>query len=307
MVDATRLRVLRDPQLDRQLRMEGYATRALVPGSVASDLLLDHRRLRSRAGTGFEADLTNPDTSYRREVDRLLSLQLEAHVTDVFVDHEPFLWNFLCKWPKTTEELYLHRDWMFVDERTGARSFTVWLALQDVTGANGRLRVLPRSHRLRRSDLAGPGLTPPWMAHEDVIRPRLRTLNIRAGHAVIMDNALVHCSEGNLTELPRVAVGCAVRRRLEPLVHFRRQDDRSAARFDVDRSFFMSHTPLELEARPPDIMPSEVISVAPPSSNDGLGPAELARLLDRPPPRNDSRRWLDLGRAAGSRLTRRLR
>jgi hypothetical protein len=164
---------------------------------------------------------------------------------------------------------------MYVDEREGDRTYVAWTALQDISGDNGRLQVLPGSH-LIDDRLRGSLLVAPWLAHEDVIRPRLQTLSVRAGDCVVLDNALVHCSLPNLTDEPRLVAAVAMKPRAAAPLHHRRFDDVSAATYEVDEDFWCDFTPSELEERP---LPLPIARVVP-APQRSLTERHLASLLD---------------------------
>ena len=271
---ATRRQVLRDDSLDAHLERYGFVTLRLIDADAAALLLEEHGRLHPVPGSGFDADLNNPDRRYRRQVAEILSQALAEPIARQTVAHEPFLWNFLCKWPHDDEQLYLHRDWMFVDERSGARSYSLWIALQDITGHNGQLRVLPGSHRVP-SGVTGTNLAPGWIDHRSVIDPRLVTVPLMAGEAVVLNHATVHSSFGNHTEVRRVAVGSAIRPVGEDLVHFW-SDESTAQRYRVGPEFFTTYTPAALMDGPPaiaDVMPVDDQPV-------DVSPEALAQMLD---------------------------
>lgn len=273
----TTTQFLLDAAADRRLQRDGFVLVPFVSPTRAAEL---RRRFLEPVptGEGFHSDLVLDDPVRRRQVRDELDAELGGDVRALFRDHEVFLYNYLCKWPGPDSELYLHRDWMYVDERLGARTHVVWLALQDITGANGQLQVLRGSHRFDDA-LRGPGLEPPWLGDERSIRPRLLSVPVPAGHAVVFDNALVHCSFPNLTDEPRVAVAVGVRPRSAPLVHFRRRDAQHAERYDVDESFFLEYTPQGLAVEAPSLPVAEVVP-APTSSRTGR---ELARAVDASP------------------------
>lgn len=266
--------VLVDRALDRSLAVHGFAKVQLISADVAASLRDEYLALRPQGGQGFDPDLNNGDVAYRLEAAALLEDRLGPTVRRLFVDHEPFLWNFICKWPHDDDTLYHHRDWMFVDERAGARSCSAWIALQDVTGHNGQLQVLPGSH-LVAPELSGTDLSPEWVEDAPMVADRLVTVPVRAGEAVIFDHALVHASHGNHTDAPRVAVGCAMRPASQELVHFRGDGPGTAVRYAVDESFFIHHTPASLMAAPPDLPVAERITLGQPQSS-----ASAAQALD---------------------------
>lgn len=283
--------VLTDPVLDQRLRSEGFVTLPLVPAEVAERLRDVYGSLHGWSGSGFEPDLENPDGYYRRAVSAAISGELDREATRHFVAHEPFLRVFLCKWPGGESDLYLHRDWMYVDERRGQRSYVVWVALEDIRGHNGQLRVLRRSHRIDDM-LRGTSLEAPWLAHEDVIRERLETVPLRAGEAVVFDNSLVHCSYPNHTDRPRLAAAVGMVPQGAELVYWRREGEGVAARCMVDREFFLTETPSSLIARAPEL---PVVELAEPGGRE-LSAEALASLLDRSRPSTAERVQRRLGR-----------
>jgi hypothetical protein len=190
------------------------------------------------------------------------------------VEHEPFLRNYLCKWPGDDSDLYLHRDWMYVDEVGEARTYVVWIPLVDVTSANGPLQVLPRSHRIDRS-LRGSHLNAPWVADDDLVRHRLVSVTARVGEAVVFDNALVHCSPVNAEARPRLVAAVALRPPGAPLVHHRGNEDGSASRWEVDEAFFVTITPQELLDHPISAPEVRIEHHQPPLSS-----AQVATALD---------------------------
>jgi hypothetical protein len=270
-------RALLDRADDRRLRRDGFVVFPLLGPEDVSRARAEFARLHGWKGRGFHADLNVPDPAYRREVGEVLSGLLADRVTACFDGYRPFLYNFLCKFPGADSELYLHRDWMYVDERQGDRTYVAWIALEDVAGDNGRLQVLPGSHRLD-DRLRGSRIVAPWIDHEDVIRPRLRSLSVRAGDCVVLDNALVHCSLANLADEPRLVAAVGMRPLTAPLVHFRRVDDSSAAFHRVEEDFFCTYTPADLERGAPPV----AVETRVPAGQRPLSERHLATIIDHP-------------------------
>lgn len=268
--------VLTDGGLDAALRRDGFVVMPFLRPEVVAELREEFGRLRGWEGSGFHSDLVVDDVDYRRQVSSAIGAVVDGPGSRLFVDHEPFLRNFLCKYPGDDSSLYLHRDWMYVDERAGERTYVVWVALEDIVGHNGQLRVLRGSHEIDPS-LRGTDLVAPWLSFTDVIEPRLLSVPVRAGEAIVFDNALVHCSYPNLTDVPRVAAAVAFRRRGTPLVHFARTGDGRAARYDVDEEFFLDRTPQQLMAEGPSLPVAENLD----APQLALDPTTLARMLDR--------------------------
>lgn len=252
--------VLGDVSLDRQLQRDGFVTFPLLPRDAVDRLREEYGRLRGWSGEGFQSDLVIDDAVYRREVNRAIGEVADAAVSARFEGYTPFLHNFLVKFPGGDSDLYIHRDWMYVDERQGHRTYVAWIALEDITGHNGQLRVLRGSHRLDEM-LRGTELIAPWLSHTDVIEERFLSVPVRAGECIVFDNALVHASFPNHTDRPRVAAAVGMRPVAAQLVHFRRRDEHTADRYDVDDDFFCTYTPQGLIAAAPDLPIVEQVPV----------------------------------------------
>ena len=242
---------MREPVLanqvdDEQLAERAYSTLSepLLPPNEAAFLRSEFDRIYGSQGSGWYNAFNDPEPGPRREADAVLAEHLHPALSKVFVGYEPFLSTYLVKWPGGEEHanfLYLHRDWMYIEETEIDRTFVVFLALQDITEHNGAVQVLPRGNNLDQM-LRGTGIVAPWLSHGDVLRPRMVPLPMRIGEAAVWDGAIVHSSGPNRSAEPRVAVGVWLRPTGRQLVHYRRLDATTATRHLVDPDFFRRET-----------------------------------------------------------------
>lgn len=254
-------KVLVDADRDTELQRDGYTVVPFIDPGTVSCLRGIYAVHHGWSGHGFEPDLNNSDTEYRRAVSAEISALLDERAASIFVRHRPFLRVFLCKWPGEGSDLYIHRDWMYTDERKGVRTYVVWVALQDITEENGPLQVVPGTHRLDPM-LRGTDLNPSWLAHQDVLTDHLIQVTARAGDALIFDNQLIHASPPNRTTEPRLVTAVGMRDRDAPLVYFHRRDERHADRYEVDEEFFLTETPGALLQRAPAREVAETVEVS---------------------------------------------
>jgi hypothetical protein len=289
--------VLSDARHDRRLARDGFVTFPLLSATEASTLRQRYGELRGWSGNGFVPDLEVADPTYRRTVRGVIGDVVDDRLRARFAGYEPFLHNFLAKHPGPDSGLYVHRDWMYVDERRGHHTYVAWIALQDICGHNGQLRVLRGSHTLDDT-VRGTDLDTGWLSHVDLIDDRLLSVPLRAGSCIVFDNRLVHASFPNHSDDVRLAAAIAMRPAAAPLVYFRRHDAATAHRFDVDEDFFCTHTPSGLMAEPPDLPVAERLAISP----KVFTADELASALDRPPlARIDRRRAAWKRQRIGSR------
>ncbi len=273
--------VLVDPERDAELQRGGYT---VVPSfadlGTVSRLRGIYAVHHGWAGEGFEPDLNNSDVEYRHAVSAEISALLDERAASIFVRHVPFLRVFLCKWPGEGSDLYIHRDWMYTDERRGVRTYVVWVALQDITPDNGPLQVVPGTHRLDPM-LRGTDLDPSWLVHQQVLVDHMVQVTARAGDALVFDNQLIHASPTNHTGEPRLVTAVGMKDRDAPLVYFRRHDATTAHRYEVDEEFFLTETPGALMQRPPDREVVETVTV----TGQELSADELTAILAGHQPR----------------------
>ncbi len=277
-------KVLRDPAADRRLKRDGFVKLALFDRDEAARLRERVVALRSSTTvdeieeTGFCSDFASPDLAYRARSNELLSEALDGPVQRLFEAHRPFLRSVLAKYPGPDSDVHLHQDWMYVDERNGGRTYAVWVALEDVLGDNGQLRVLRGSHLIPGS-LRGSDLITDWLSFQDVIEPRLLSVPVAAGECVVFDNAVVHSSYPNHTDGVRYAAAVDLRHQSDDLVYFRRSGGQTADRYDIDESFFLTEVPQYLLFNAPELTPVESIELA----DVGIDADSLVSLLDRSP------------------------
>jgi hypothetical protein len=126
---------------------------------------------------------------------------------------------------------------MFVDERSGASTYAVWIALEDITRHNGQLRVLRGSQRLDRSYRCSQ-LPPEWLQHHEVIEDRLESIPLRAGECVVLNDRVVRAAYANNTDRPRVVAAVSMAAAGAQLSHFQPIGTDEVKRVDVSPTFF---------------------------------------------------------------------
>jgi len=102
--------------------------------------------------------------------------------------------------PPGTGVVPAHQNWSVVDEAR-FQSVSVWVALDDCSLANGTMLMGDGSHLTLR----GPRGMWAYEAFRDVqdelVRSHLTTVEVRAGEAIILDDAVVHYSPGTACAL----------------------------------------------------------------------------------------------------------
>ena len=254
---------LKDPELDEQLRSEGWAKVRVLTREQAAALREVYGEVHGWEGEGFEPDPANGDREYRTRSRAALGAVLDPALAEVFVDHLPFLQGYYLKWPNCPET-HIHADWTNVDETAGHRSYIAWTALQDITDDVGQMSILPRSHTVdpspRGSRLNLP-LAGAWLGKEEDVWRRMQRVPLEAGEALVFDMGTIHASFSNTTDLPRVAAVTCLRPAEAELVYYRAASGDTVLRYEVDEEFFVEATPPELVDVLPCRLPNAVLAV----------------------------------------------
>lgn len=183
----------------------------------------------------------------KARANELVKEVLEPVIGPLFDHHRAFNSSFLMKWPGDDSALPLHQDTCYVDERV-FRSAVVWVALDDADEDldNGPLRVIPGSHRFDRL----PRGTRTWWPYDHAAAFAEEhctvALPVHAGDALMMDNALIHCSFPNRSSAPRLAVAISMAPEEAGLIHAVGHDDARVSLHDVDEDFFVQYSPYGL-------------------------------------------------------------
>ncbi|UDY33956.1 phytanoyl-CoA dioxygenase family protein [Dermatobacter hominis] len=200
--------------------------------------------------TGFHNDFFLPDPEFRFRATEVMAGLTYDLSQRWFAGFTPFLYTYLTKFASEQSSLFEHRDWMYVDELPGERSYILYVAVDDADDRNGMLHLVPRSHLLDGPP-CGTRLIWPWLGHPDVLHRHAVPVPLKAGEAAIWDNRLIHMSFENTTPVDRIAIGLWCHRTGRGLAHFVGSDGGRVARHVVDEWFFMSQTPPQLALRDP--------------------------------------------------------
>lgn len=245
--------VLSDLGDDAELQGSGYIVLPFFDPEEVRRLIAAYEAIVPREETGLQLDFVRPDRDLVRRLTVEMRSRLEPKLDEAFVDHWPVLTSFIAKHPGPDSDFYLHRDITMNDGRTN-RCFTAWIPLVDVGPGtpNGGLRLVTGSEHLPTGEhgFDASVLIEPY---REFLAERTEPVTLRAGEAVVYDARLLHASDANVSAAPRLAVGCGIARRSEPLVYVRPTGRRHRVVHEIDRDFFVDHHPADIvmEGMPP--------------------------------------------------------
>jgi len=196
--------IFKDPDLQEQFSTEGYVKIPLLQPEDIEALTTQFNQYFPEPAEGFFSSSYLNDFELKKEISQGIVEIIGPRLGAYFTDYRCFGSAFLSKTAGHRSEMPMHQDWSIVDESKFI-AVNIWTPLTDVNQQNGSLQVLPRSHdfaRVRRS----PTLPYFWAGYEGEMRPSLIDLPVRAGEAIVLNQALVHASPPNATDAVRPAI-----------------------------------------------------------------------------------------------------
>lgn len=199
--------------------------------------------------TGFDmAEITydftfiDKNIDFKRQVFEVITTRFAPHMNQWLNNYQPVIANYIRK--KTEQgEVPLHQNWAFADEKKCC-TVSIWCPLVEATVANGTLQVVPGSHK-RFGQVRGPMV--PWELEgikQQIIDKYLVPIEIPAGHAVILDDSIVHYSALNKTNDLRLAIQLICIPSEMPSWHYHKPMGQDTVDIlEVDKDFYMQFNP----------------------------------------------------------------
>lgn len=274
--------VLADPTLQPELDELGHVRIPLLSDEEISALLGRVARLRPEDGfapTGrgptYHCSLVDRSEEYRRESFAVLKSAFAHHVERVLDGYQILNANFYVK-PPGTGAFTAHQNWPAISDLDDT-SITVWCPLGDVVAENGTIQVVPRSHKLV-PHVEAPNSPAFFAGYADLlIRDYLEPVPMRAGEALVFDDNLIHWSQDNMSDRPRIAVQIVCVPRDATPTFFHKADGERFELIAADSDFFLQYNVEQLHARQDDWISLGFID----SPNRPVPPERFAELLAR--------------------------
>lgn len=239
----------RDPAHQERFERDGYVVIPMLEEAEVAELKRRFDALGSAPGDphlACHSSFHTYDRSYKQQVNATVSEVLRPHV-ERHLDRQRMLpCNYIVKWPSGMSGFGLHQDLSLVDEREH-RSAEVWVALDDTNERNGQLWMVPGSHRWLPT-IRGINAFPfPFGATaERIIDRHALPVPVRAGDAVIFNHAILHFSQPNRSDTPRmVAITDVIPEEAEHL-HFFGDGSGEVSVYRIDDSFWTDNSPFTL-------------------------------------------------------------
>ncbi len=216
----------------------GFLRKKLLGADAVSTLTGLYHQYFPDGSKDFYSSTFLSDITAKKELSDRLVQELDPVIRESFQDYKILGAQFLIKNPGDGGLLPFHQDWTIVDEEKH-RSVTVWISLNEANEQNGTIKVIPYSHEFS-SAKRGPGNFDALADIQNVLEKYSHSLSMEAGEAFIFDQAIVHGSGINSTELPRIAVAFGLVHKDAELVFYHRAANDTFEQYQVPDDFFIT-------------------------------------------------------------------
>lgn len=231
-----------DPIVQDSFDRDGYVILDFFEGEQIEKLLNQYHSIDHINDSVFTVSLDEANYSKKRKIAENIEQVALKKVQEHFKDYQIFTSSFVTKKYGKKFIIPPHQDWTFVDE-TEFYSVTCWSPLVDTDYKNGALAVIPGSHKLFEYARCSPSPESKSLLSDHVFTlfPYVKSIDLKAGQAIIFDNRLIHASTPNLTDAARIAVGLGVTSKQAQLLHYYedpRSENKKMICYEVDKDFF---------------------------------------------------------------------
>lgn len=195
---------LKDTTLNETFAREGYVIVPFLNEEEINALTKLYYETHHLNHQGLYASAHSADFDFKKRLNDAILEKMQRNLTFLFDKAQPLGGSYIVKYKGENGSLPPHQDWTIVDE---ARFFSanIWIPLVDTNDENGAISILPRSHNLVKS-IRAVNVSDPFSQITNYVRQFHKTLPMKAGEALIYDHRLLHASEINKTDIPRLAV-----------------------------------------------------------------------------------------------------
>lgn len=245
--------IMKDPELENQLKEDGYLVIKNFMDSAAVKALYDYNEANQPEfvhNAIINSVWHSSDVEYKERTIKKIIDVYTPFCEKYFIDYNIFGGSFVIKPPKGQGESNPHVDFGIVNEDIH-RSFNLWIPLVKTTKENGALQVFKGSHN-KRQLFRGPNIPDQTLEIRDWLWKNSDLLELNPGDAVLYDHRAIHGSKANFSDVPRVATSCALTNaNAEMVLYFWDDSKKKVVAYQTDPTYLLTNNhdrlPVDLE------------------------------------------------------------
>ena len=207
--------IFKDAQTQQKFDEDGFVHIKIMSAEDVAELRNLYSEFFPESPQAFHSSSYLGDFEEKKAISDAIVAILMPRIDAIFNDYTVFGAAFLTKNVGQRSQMPMHQDWTIVDENA-AIAVNIWTPLQDSDAVNGSLQVLKGSHAFLPV-LRAPSLPFFYDKYQAAIQENLTLLEVKAGEAVILNQATIHASPPNLSQDVRLAITTGLKTKGAPM------------------------------------------------------------------------------------------
>lgn len=231
-------RIFKEEALQRQFDEDGYVCIPFLEQDEVETLVnAFHQHHNNIIHNAFGSSSFKNDAATKRAISDTILAIFDKKYQHIFCDYNPLGGAFLYKTKGENSDLAPHQDWTIVDEEQFV-ALNVWVPLTDTNLDNGTLQVVPKTSYPYIKTLRAPTIPFFFEGNENQIIEHAKAIPTKAGHAIILNESLIHYSAANISQDIRIAITAGVISAGAPML-FHYKNENSIEQFEVEYDFLI--------------------------------------------------------------------
>lgn len=199
-----------------------------------------HPELDSTMAEEYYFSVFGKGNEYMKSIRQEILPIIQPFLDEIFQNFKVLTVVLQVKGTSEKSRVGLHQDLTVVDENK-YNSMTVWIPLIDSTLENGTIRALQGSQNSFRSYRAHTIDYFQFEEVEDYIKENSVAYKTKVGEALVFDPAVIHYSEPNRTNTPRISIAISIVDKDAPVqigYHDKSSESQNISIYSVPDNFF---------------------------------------------------------------------
>ena len=214
--------MFKNPSIEQNLLQNGFAVidaNLLNEVDDLQDYIAAHFQFK---GNDFYYSLLANTFEQNKVLQNSIRKILNNFYETQFTDYRTITESFLAKPANTSDELLLHQDWNYTDEKNFS-AYNIWIPLTDVTKENGTLFFLKGSH-LWFNNLRSATLPTARISMNNFSSAQIEMIIVKKGQALLFHPAVFHGSYPNHSSQNRIVVTSTLLPQEAPFLYYQKSE-----------------------------------------------------------------------------------
>lgn len=235
--------LFKDAALQHELNEKGFVTVQVLNEAELNELRAYYMDIHPNGAPGkidgIHMTTWCEDLAYKLSVANRLSEIYRKPCEAIFQNYRTLNNVFIVKDSGETP-FKVHQDWNVVDEKENF-AINVWIPLYDITKNEGGLWVVEGSHKINYHVRGSAYLFPNYTRYNDELERAAKSVNLKAGEAIVFYLNIIHGSPPNHGKTERIATCFSVIPKDAPLTIYFQKNEGDPLEVHSPKDDFMYH------------------------------------------------------------------